>query len=328
MLKKDADWARELLLPHLAPGTQAGDLIVHGPLTRRDYSRVFRVQSSALPSASVMKLCLKTGSFVPNPRDARQQYSILEKIHAASANRGLHLVPQPYLLMEPEGVFLAEWIKGDIMATRLFGWELRFRPVNRLNLIKSAAEWLRSFHQLLSLPSGPLELQSKVLTLKELEADGFQENEIFRNCAAYLARCADRAGSVQLERSWLHGDFKADNLIVTGEKTIGIDIQAQTCDAIIYDIAQFLNNIELNVRYLHNRRLFRTRETLYDHFIHCYFGPEHGTYDLPLLWIRGYMLLCGWHEMKNTGSSIGSRLTQNCYRAATRDLCGELAMYC
>src|SRR5699024_6619082 len=140
----------------------ADEVIVQGPLAQRDYSRVFRVHCSRLPSTSVMKLCLKPHSLVQNPRDARGQFSILEKVHTASSDKGMRLAPQPYLLMESEGVFLAEWITGDIMARRLFGLHPWLRLANRMDLDGAAAKWLRSFHQLNPLPSGTLELQSKV----------------------------------------------------------------------------------------------------------------------------------------------------------------------
>jgi hypothetical protein len=45
-------------------------------------------------------------------------------------------------------------------------------------------------------------------------------------------RSAAAAASIDLKRSWLHGDFKTDNLIVSGQRIVGIDLQIKHENAV------------------------------------------------------------------------------------------------
>jgi hypothetical protein len=320
----DAAWAKNLLLTHLydATGTETADLLVRGPIDSRDYSRIFHVESSSLPSQGALKLCLKPNRPDPDPQDARHQFEILEQVYRASSSLSLRLAPKPYLLMEQEAAILIEWIPGEGLSRRLFSWR---RSANTTELIAKAAIWLRKFHDVHPLPDGTLDVDTKLSRLSRLENDAFQDNELFQRCHAMLSERADRAASPRLLRSWLHGDFKAENLLISNNEIMGIDIQARSSNVTVYDIAQFFNNIELTARQPFYWRLAAIKESLYTHFMAHYLGNKRVSLDLPLLWVRLYMLLSGWAGLrKGSDWSFRGHYLQSCYQSAARDLLKKL----
>jgi hypothetical protein len=325
MRELDAGWAETLLIAHLhnsPQGTGEHNITIRGPLSTRIYSRVFRVESSALPTPAVLKVCLQPHTSRPDKTSARQQFGTLQRLSESGSGQTRGLAPRPYLLIEDEGALLAEWIPGHNMAWRLFSW--RCRPAEALGLTGEAAQWLRRFHDVQPDGQGPLDVEDKLSMANALAKKGLRGNPIYEGCLACLSKHASQAAAIPLKRSLVHGDFKAGNLLMNDGDAVGIDIHAAANNVVIYDIAQFLNDIDTSPRFSWRGSGALARR-LREHFIACYFGENHQEVRLPLLWIRAYIYLSQWHTSRTQfGHSLRGRAHQHRYKTAIRRIVSEL----
>jgi thiamine kinase-like enzyme len=184
-----------------------------------------------------------------------------------------------------------------------------------------AATWLREFHAARSLPPRKLDTDEKLETIDRIGKRCGHNHMLFQQAQAALHRHERQARSIALSASWVHGDFKPDNLILSKEAIFGIDIHARSEGNVLYDIAQFLNGFDLNVSSWRTPQLRFHTHDLFDHFVKCYLDDSNMTIEqvaAPLYWVRLYMLLYGWRDIGMTmrGSLRGCFLRRQ-YRQAT-----------
>jgi len=169
----------------------------------------------------------------------------------------------------------------------------------------AAGCWLKQFHA-----SGPLvvsaldtsSLLNQLLRLIEQARPRFQRHPLVLRGVNALREISGAAATCQLSKSWLHGDFKPNNILLLGDEPIGIDIQTIEEDIALRDVVQFLFETDLLCMEPKGILLARTRVTLERAFLAGYFGDLSAVPDIALYWLRLNLALIVW-----AGHNIGDR---------------------
>jgi len=303
--------------------TEKLDLCLRGPIYSGHNSKIYYVGSSRLPYPCALKFCVHSRTTLPDLDAAKQQYSTLEKVIRALPSNSRYRVPRPYLLMESEGALLTEWINGKNLSNMLF---IFVRGTHRAeDLMRQSAAWLRNFHESRRLQPGSLDTNAKLAVIENLSKQYMVKDELLSAGHSCLTALADSASDVELPRSWLHGDFKSDNIIVSNDHVYGIDVQARYENVVVYDHASFLNHIELSLNCLRYPLLSLYQQRLYRAFLDQYIGSTRTDIELPLLWVRLYLLLSGRATVHKTmHHSIRGRYLESLYRRATVKVMSKL----
>ena len=235
---------------------------LQGPVSVRDQSQVFRAHILAsVPMVAAVKLCLAPHSGLPDPQAAQAQFDGLARVHHALGGKSDHLrVPAPLHVFPDLAGYAMSWVDGESLTqkmrqlkffTRCPGW------------FEDAGDWLGHFHL-----AGPMRVQPLNLSQRLADIARFRKLELqnswFDTVADVLAKSASALEGLDGPISWLHGDCKTDNYMMSGGDVYGIDFSLTYENPVEYDVAQFLNGLELmllNPRYLHLRGLRSVKPT-------------------------------------------------------------------
>jgi hypothetical protein len=311
------------------PGLPATDgyCMVRGPLHERENSRLFYAECDALSSPAAIKWCLQPRTLQPDGDSAAQQFEALRRVADAMQSDGRYTVPRPYLLDRERALLAIEWIDGVTMTASIASWRCGASVAH--GLIAQAGNWLRHFHRAHPLSDGSLDVAEKLRHLSEYEGCALAQERVFAQGLAELRRSAAAAASINLKRSWIHGDFKTDNLIVSGRRIVGIDVQIRHENTVVYDLAPFINHLELAFCHPTVWRLARARTRLITAFVDAYSEGKPDRVWLPLTWTRLYMMLSAWNAAQFRGlSRLRAAILGRCYRSATARLNAQLRELC
>jgi aminoglycoside phosphotransferase (APT) family kinase protein len=301
-----------------------GQCVIKGPISVRDNSHLFHAECSHYPTPLAVKLCLRPHTLQPDQDSAQQQYEALCRAWDAMGTDPELSVPRPYNVRADSGLLAVEWVSGATMTERLFSWHCNRTRAQQL--IARAARWLRRFHACGALPPGTLDVDEKLVFVREMETRRSVSDPIFARSLSLLRGSAAAAGAVTLERSWLHGDFKSDNLIVSSERTVGIDVQLRHENPVVYDLAPFMNYLELRLWHPSGWRLLAARNLLGSTFLETYCGGRADAIALPLAWIRLYLLLGEWYTARSHAASpVRGFVLDLCYRSVAERICEHVA---
>lgn len=285
-----AEGVRQWLLSRLG---DVGQCVVRGPVYERANSRVFHAECAALPSPAAIKWCLQPRTLLIDGESASCQFEALRRVSEVMQADEHYTVPRAYLLDRDHGLLAIEWIGGITMTAALCSW--RCSGVDAHGLMVKAGNWLRRFHRAHPLDDGALDIPDRLRNMFEYDGFALAHVRVFAEAMAELRRSAAAAASVNLERSWIHGDFKTDNLIISAQRIVGIDMQIRNENAVVYDMAPFLNHLELALYHPRTWRLAPVRRRLIAAFIDTYTEGESERLLLPLTWVRLYMMLSAWN---------------------------------
>lgn len=289
----------------------------------RDNSRLFYAECTAFPSPMAVKICLSPHTLEADPDSAHRQYAALLRVSEAMGEATDFCVPRPYLLRADVGLLAMEWIAGRSMTELVFSWRCSLGQA--CELMARSARWLRCFHACHALAPGQLDVEPRLAFLDELETSRTVSDPVFFRALGALRHSANAATAIMLNRSWTHGDFKTDNLIVSGRRTVGVDVHLRHENTVIYDLAMFLNHLALRLCHPAGWRLARSQSVLRETFLANYFPVRNDTIMAPLAWIQLYLLLQGWHTGARAGSWLRSSLVGLCYRTIALRLAGRMA---
>ena len=119
-----------------------------------------------------------------------------------------------------------------------------------------------------------------------------------------------------LEQSWLHGDFKTDNLLTCSNGIVGIDVHARYENAVIYDLAAFANHLELTLHHPLALRLLPWRDGLINAFFDAFDRGNRLDCHLPYRWIALYKMIDSWGEFTGPDRSLRHRYLNACFNSA------------
>jgi hypothetical protein len=289
----------------------------------RDNSRLFYAECTAFPSPLAVKLCLRPRTVQPDSDSAQRQHDALLRVFRALGNAGQFTVPRPYLVRADAGLLATEWIAGDSMNALLLSWRCSRAVAQRL--LARAGRWLRCFHDAHALVPARVDLEDKLTFVAEMRDAHAVHDPVFFAALRRLCESAEAAAEVSVARSWIHGDFKADNLLVSGPRTVGMDIHLRHESPVIYDLAPFLNHLELGLCHPRGWRFAGCRALLREAFLTSYFGARSEALDVALSWVQLYLLLQGWHTAREHARSwLRCRLIDHSYRLVASRLAARL----
>lgn len=265
-----------------------------GPISVRDYSEIFHALiGTAEPLEAAVKRCLDPRTKVADEPEARQQFAALQRINSAFGNRNRrYRVPTPLYLLPELGTFAMSWVDG-VSVTR----KLRHPGVfiDGPGWLEAIGAWLGNFHQAGPLQRRRVNVDEQLNALEDLPAAALSERSLAK-AIAILQKTASPLESGEVAVSWLHGDCKTDNFIACGENIYGIDISLSHENAVEYDLAQFLNNLDLLLSSPKHLHLAGMKSKLEAAFWRGYSSTGPSVSPSYLNWLRLSFALFFWHE--------------------------------
>lgn len=306
----------------LLAGAHVAECRVTGPLAVRENSLLFYAESDGPRLRMAVKLCLRPRSKELDPEAALRQYRTLKRVHEAMGEGSEFSVPAPHAAIPEAALVATEWITGQNLARALFSWARGIGGA--LQLAGRSGRWLRRFHASRQLPPGSLDAGFKLEFLRAIAAERGVDDPLFREASACLQRTAEQAAVPTLPRSWVHGDFTADNLMVSGSRTIGMDIDVRHENTIVHDLAPFLNHLELHVFHPLAWRRWASGDALARRFLDAYFEEGRVDVAIPLAWLRLCMLLQTWSTAYR---AAGSPLKRGFVHASHKAVASRLVRF-
>ncbi len=316
-----ADRIREWLLEGAPEHPARGIRECFAPLWFRPRSRLYYAECAAFPSPVCVKVCLVPQTFDPSPAVAKKQYDALIRVGRVMGDGAELSVPIPFLLRADVGLLAMQWIPGQSMTRLLFTW--RCGPAGARQMMARAGRWLRRFHDCHELAPGRLKTTGMLRFVSEKERAGIVRDPVFSRALAQLRESAKAAAAVYVGRSWLHGDFKTDNLIVAGSRTMGIDFDLPE-DMVIYDLATFLIHLELMLLTPLGWPLAGFGATLRRTFVRSYLDGSEDAIALPLAWLQLFKVLERWGDLRAGASWPLSAMIDFCFRRMASGLANRM----
>lgn len=297
-----------------------GPTVVRGPVSVRHYSLLFYGECPAFPTPVAVKYY--PGGEGADLAVAVRQFSAMQRAYTAMRNDTNFSVPRPYMLDEAQRLLICEWIEGQPMTDRVLSWRCPLAEAKAL--MRTAGAWLRRFHHAHELLPAPPDVESALAGVEELRRSRLGMEPFVGQALNRLAATADRVRSIALPRSWIHGDFKTDNLLVAGRRTVGIDTHLVHENVVTYDIAPFLNHLELTCYHPRGLRQIWWREQLVEEFLAGY-DFDSRAHAVSLLWTRLYSLFGAWSEFETrAGRHPRHVILRSCFRRLTQRLSDQL----
>ena len=303
-------------------GDSGGSLTVRGPIHVLEYSTIYQADCSRFEFPLAVKVCKDPATGRIDRATAKSQFLALDRVGSkmTSVDYGL---PRTVSLIEDQAMLVTEWICGDSLTNLLF--RQRTSAAAMRELLGRAGTWIRLFHSGHRLPPARLDVSEKIVLLHEARNRSDLHNDYATRAAALLESSAARAAAENLRRSWTHGDFKTDNLLVAGRRLVGLDVHVIHEGAVQYDVAAFLNRLQMTLFDPRAWRLARHYPSFEEAFVQESLREEGTETALPLAWIRLYMILCSWmgQQSRRTGW-VRKAYLERCFRRLTKRLTNGL----
>lgn len=289
----------------------------------RENSRIYRCDSETGEVA--VKVCLDRilgGVDIPG---ARLEYESLHRLLAATNAAGeRRLAPQPLALFEEQGIVAMTWEYGFAMTEMLLSPSTSRQQGRSFGM--AAGDWLHSFQRLRPIGVRVSDFAGK---LQDIEAgirrEGLAGDRLFAHALDLLHGKRAAAESVPLPVSWIHGDFKSDNVMLgQNMRALSLDVQFQHENTVIHNIAPFLVHLDL-LRWSPRGLLNWWVLTHAAEGFLAACSPPDGAWQAPISWLQTEMLL--QRGLSHAGpKSLGGRLRQAAVNRALTMALRKLAM--
>lgn len=263
------------------------------PISVRANSEIFRTLIRApLPLEAALKICVIPGTKIPDSSIARAQYHALTRVSSEMLKGDArYRVPTPLWLNDDLGTLAMTWAEGDTLTRKLSS---RTAFAKGAEWFEDVGAWLGNFHKAGPLRREVVNLDDRLALVDEIT--GSVASTTFGKAVQTLNADAPLIKGEMVEVSWLHGDCKIDNFILGSESTYGIDIALAHDNAIEYDLAQFLNNLDLLLSSARYAYLWGFRLKFEAAFLRGY-SRAGGHFSMRYLnWLRLNFLLSFWHN--------------------------------
>ncbi|MBK20158.1 MAG: hypothetical protein CMM52_15100 [Rhodospirillaceae bacterium] len=297
-----------LIAEQLKSGLQLqGDLSISGPVYHSTNSIVYRGDGECFPFSVAIKRCLDLPQIgLDASEDCALQFNALNSVYQALPPNTKYAVPRPVGLLEEHALLVAEWIDGNSLTKMLRQPTVGTNTV--LQGVEKAGEWLKAFHDAHRVPETTLDTVWALGLLGaalEETPDEFLHRHDVKSPVAFLHETVSGVKKISTPHSWVHGDYKSDNLMIVGERIYGLDAGANFENTVLLDVGYFLNHLALGIFDPRSWHLFLMHEHLAAVFIRGYGGLSIDV-RRSLLWFRLLAALRLWAERQDTNSSIHS----------------------
>jgi len=271
------------------------DCRVIGPLGVSQLSRLFRC---SVPGHGplALKFCVASDG-KPDVDQARLQFAALKRLERLAAEHGSQArVVRALDLIEEHACLVMEWIEGRSVAAELASPLSSDADITRW--ARESGRWLKDFHAMRRLADRPTNCAAMLAQLADeaLAAPQLRRNRSFVHGDEVLRRLAPRIAEMPVPVAQHHGDFKAENLMITGGELIGLDIAADWEDAVTLDLAKFIRDITFRSWRPTGWMLGRRFDAIVGGLLDGYGWRDPAS--PPLLWARLHGLLRFWAGME------------------------------
>lgn len=285
----------------LLAGRRFGDITldgcrVVGPVQAGPRSRLFRCTGGEIAGAMALKFCL-TADGERDFATALGQHAALERIVGLAARSGMPVrVVRPLGLVDEYACLATEWIEGRPVAATLGGSMISEAELR--DSANAAGRWLRGFHAMHRLADRPMSCAVMLANLEQQTPTvrALASNRHFAAGQAALAQTATVVAAIPVPIAHHHGDFKAENLLMTDDGLVGFDITAHWDDAVMLDLAQFLRDLTFCAWRPSGWLLGRRYRLIAEAFLDGYGAAGHPAWQSPLRWAQLHGLLRFWIE--------------------------------
>jgi len=285
----------------LLAGRRFGDATLEGcrvvgPVQSGPRSRLFRCTGGELAGAMALKFCL-TADGERDFATAVGQYAALERIAGLAARSAMPVrVARPLGLVDEYACLATEWIDGRSIAATLGGSMSSEAEIR--DSANAAGRWLRNFHAMHRLADRPMSCAVMLANLEQQSpaVHALASNRQFAVGRTALAQTAAAVAAIPVPVAHHHGDFKAENLLMTDDGLVGFDITAHWDDAVMLDLAQFLRDLTFCAWRPSGWLLGRRYRLIADAFLDAYGAGTHPAWQSPLRWAQLHGLLRFWIE--------------------------------
>lgn len=330
-----AEAIRKILEAHCGSGVETGKFTcdVTGPKFQLENSNIYYAECSAYPVPVAIKQCFRPGRTGLAGNEARLQFDALRKISARMAKDSRFIVPTPFDLIEDSGLVITEWISGPPLTGLLTDPRTPF--AEKLNCVERAGRWLRNMHAERMLSPGPVPVDEKLDQLTAIMAESSRHLYFAKTMGKAMNALAAVATSVRegdLPRSWLHGDYKPDNVLIASDRTVGIDLALKFENCVVFDLAHFLNHLSFTCYRPNGLHLLPREPRLLAAFLNGYGNESLRAQPLALAWVRLHGVVRLWRSRTGTTPStarayyiswcfqrVAARLARELLRAARLD---------
>lgn len=237
-----SETVKTLLLKKLMPMLNALDAgavwRIVGPTVRARKCDIYKI------SGSSRRLALKVYKTSSASNAAPEiQYESLRRCHQAAKHNPLLRAPEALAFLPEERAILMTWQTAATL--RLTLWHNLRSPGHRLELVKRSGAWLQAFHSVSEISQQPFDgdnLSAKLnsqIKKKPDAQDQLKNSTHFHHALSCFhegaATCTE-----QTPHALLHGDFTPTNLLVDGEKIIGMDMWGLRQAPVYEDITRML----------------------------------------------------------------------------------------
>jgi hypothetical protein len=298
-------------------------MALENPFCIRDNSNIYHTRIPAPePFDAAVKQCLFPQTQSLDPLAAKDQYNALERVHTAFAGLdGRYSVPTPLHFSPALAAFAMSWVDGESLSRKL---RSPLALIEGQGWLREVGAWMGHFHT-----AGPRRSQRLGADPRHLDAGNYAASaapeSTFSNAIRVLRQSAPLLKGLQVEVTWLHGDCKADNFILTGQEVYGIDISLTDENPVEYDIAMFLNNLDLLLsgpQHIH----LRAMQSKFESAFWQGYGPCGPPVSQAYLdWTRLNFLLFQWHTMQSgQRPRLNAWVLNRMYASSTAHLCRKV----
>lgn len=241
---------------------------ITGPVHVSPYTRLFLGQLPHKAEKILIKCCYLSNSDAPDVDYAQRLFDSLVDLNNARGSEAEFNLVQPFHLFRDRGIIVQSWIEGQSLA-RAFAD--RSIPIKRQReLLREAGKWLGQFHRF-----GGASERTRVRPelFDDVERDAGALGKGGRRLATIIRRIRmSRAfdGALTQNSAQLHCDFKPSNLIATETGIFAIDFHRSNPASVYFDIAHFLNSMDLDIMKARRPLLFLRRYLLQQDFLSAY----------------------------------------------------------
>jgi aminoglycoside phosphotransferase (APT) family kinase protein len=205
------------------------------------------------------------------------------------------------------------WVEGESLTAALRRWPRAEAALDER--VTAAGRWLATLHAVGPRSERGLATDRKLAGLADVLRLDAARDGMFRRGVALLERRAADAAVAPHAASWVHGDFKPDNVLLAAARTSGIDMHLRDVSSAFEDVAPFLNNVEIQCAIARAWRGTARRAALVSRFLDGYAAGMGAQPLLPLAWMRLYSALSLWaYDMTVRRSPLKAAIAFHVYR--------------
>ncbi|WP_262695892.1 phosphotransferase family protein [Kordiimonas aquimaris] len=285
-----------------------------GPIGRARKCNIFKITNNQDTHTLALKV-YRDGK--TNARGPQNQYEALQQLERTSGSAAIN-APRAHAFLPDVNAIVMDWVDAPPLRNAL--WRSAFSSEDKLAYVKSAAQWLRRFHENSGIENKPFDATALCnqienrLEQSPASAVDMRDSALFKSAYERLKTIAS-TNSVLAPHAKLHGDFTPTNILIKDNDAVGIDIWGVRYGTIYEDVARILTYLGINSPFALKRSVLMNEDDptpLFHTFAQGY-GADYMRCDASALWfsllyqqLRRWLVFLDWK--KQGRSAIKAKL--------------------